>query len=99
MESTTHKSIGRIRMWIKPILRLCASLACVAGALTSPSRAADLTIINQVTSQGYQFVNFDAPNAGTSAATGTNVNGISNSGTVVGFAIDNGGLFTNFTAN
>ena len=33
------------------------------------------------------------------AGTGTNMNGISNSGTSVGFAIDNNGNFNNFTVN
>jgi hypothetical protein len=87
-------------MQMKPTLLMSALLACVAaGAPTSPSRAASITILNDVLSQGYQFVNFDGPTAGTNPDAGTNVNGISNSGTVVGFGISNTGGFTNFTAN
>ena len=57
-----------------------------------------ITILNQV--GGYRFTNFDGPNAGNTAGTGTNMNGISNLGTAVGFTIANDGTtFTNFTAN
>ena len=55
--------------------------------------------INKVSAGGYVFTNFDGPNAGTNAAAGTNQNGISNSGTSVGFTIDNNGNFLNFTVN
>ena len=48
---------------------------------------------------GYQFTNFDGPNAGTNAGAGTNMNGISNTGNAVGFTIDNNGNFGNFVAN
>ncbi|MDR3632984.1 MAG: hypothetical protein P4L84_04055 [Isosphaeraceae bacterium] len=58
-----------------------------------------ITPINTVSSHGYQFSNFDGPNAGTNAAAGTNVNGISNTGNAVGFTIDNNGNFLNFTTN
>jgi hypothetical protein len=58
----------------------------------------DITIINATNSKGFHFVNFDGPNAGTTAGTGTNMNGISNAGVAVGFTIDNNGNFTNFTA-
>ena len=64
-----------------------------------PLRAGGITIINTVVSDGYRFVNFDGPGAGTAAAAGTNMNGIANNGTVVGFGIDNNGNLTNFTAN
>ena len=53
----------------------------------------------QVSNGGFLFTNFDGPNAGTNAGAGTNMNGISNSGTSVGFTIDNNGNFHNFTAN
>jgi PEP-CTERM motif len=86
-------------MQIQPTLLMSALLAFVAGAVTTPSRAASITIFSEVLSQGYQFVNFDGPLAGTNPAAGTNVHGISNSGTVVGFGIGNTGGFTNFTAN
>jgi uncharacterized membrane protein len=55
--------------------------------------------INKVRAGGYIFTNFDGPNAGTNAAAGTNQNGISNSGTSVGFTMDNDGKFHNFTVN
>ena len=58
-----------------------------------------VTPINKVSAGGYVFTNFDGPNAGTNAAAGTNQNGISNSGTSVGFTIDNNGNFHNFTVN
>jgi hypothetical protein len=58
-----------------------------------------ITVINKVSSGGYQFLNFDGPNPGTNAGAGTNMNGISNSGTDVGFTIDNNGNFLNFTVN
>jgi hypothetical protein len=54
---------------------------------------------NEVISDGYKFVNFDGPGAGTAAGAGTNMNGIANNGTVVGFGIDDDGNSTNFTAN
>jgi uncharacterized membrane protein len=52
-----------------------------------------------VKSGGYEFVNFDGPMHGTNAGTGTNVNGISNNGTAVGFTISNTMSFLNFTTN
>ena len=58
-----------------------------------------VTILGTASAGGYQFLNFDGPNAGTNAAAGTNDNGISNSGTAVGFDIDNNGGFHNFTVN
>jgi uncharacterized membrane protein len=56
-------------------------------------------ILNRVSSGGLLFTNFDGPNPGTNAATGTNMNGIANSGNAVGFTIANDGNFTNFVAN
>jgi uncharacterized membrane protein len=58
-----------------------------------------VTVIGQVNAGGYHFVNFNGPNAGTSAGAGTNENGIANNGTAVGFDIDNNGNFDNFTSN
>ena len=58
-----------------------------------------ITTLNSVTAGGFTFINFNGPNAGTNAAAGTNQNGISNSGTSVGFDIDNNGGFHNFTVN
>ena len=63
---------------------------------SSPS----ITILNTVSSRGYRFTNFDGPNAGNLAGTGTMMNGIANSTTVAGFTIANDGkTLTNFTAN
>ena len=61
--------------------------------------APTITPINKVTAGGFRFTNFDGPMAGTNAAAGTNMNGIANSGTSVGFTIDNNGGFHNFTVN
>jgi hypothetical protein len=58
-----------------------------------------ITILSQVSFGGYNFTNFNGPNAGTNAGTGTNVNGIAGSGNAVGFDITNGGALDNFTAN
>jgi uncharacterized membrane protein len=58
-----------------------------------------ITVLGTATAGGYQFHNFNGPNAGTTAGAGSNENGISNAGTVVGFDIDNNGGFHNFTVN
>ncbi len=58
-----------------------------------------ITYLNQVSAGGFLFTNFNGPTAGTNAGAGTNQNGISNSGNSVGFTIDNGGNFHNFTVN
>jgi hypothetical protein len=58
-----------------------------------------ITVLNQVSNGGFLFTNFSGPNAGTNAAAGTNMNGISNAGTSVGFDIDNNGNFDNFAVN
>ena len=58
-----------------------------------------VTPINKVSAGGFVFTNIDGPTPGTNAATGTNLNGISNSGTSVGFTIDNAMNFHNFTVN
>jgi uncharacterized membrane protein len=60
---------------------------------------APVTILGASSAGGYQFTNFDGPMPGNNAGAGTNANGISNSGTAVGFAIDNDGNFHNFTIN
>jgi hypothetical protein len=79
--------------------QLAAIAMLSAGAWMPPARAGNLTVLGQVSANGYQFTNFDGPNSGTNATAGTNVDGISNNGTVVGFAIDNAGNLQNFTAN
>jgi uncharacterized membrane protein len=58
-----------------------------------------ITFLGTATAGGYEFFNFDGPTPGTNAGAGTNMNGISNSGTAVGFTIDNSGNFHNFTVN
>ena len=55
----------------------------------------NITVLNVANSNGYQFTNFDGPTPNTQ---GTTINGISNSGTVVGFTTAAGANF-NFTAN
>jgi hypothetical protein len=65
------------------------------AALSGPQ----ITILNRVFSGGYEFTNLDGPTPGTSAGTGTNLNGISNAGTSVGFNILSGGGFQNFEVN
>ena len=66
--------------------------------LTAPASGGAITILNTAISNGYLFVNLDGPSPGTEPGTGTNLNGISNSGTVVGFTIDNNANFLNFLA-
>ncbi len=58
-----------------------------------------ITIINKVSNGGFQFTNFDGPNAGNTAGLGTNQNGISNKGLSVGVSLENNGNFLNFTTN
>jgi hypothetical protein len=65
----------------------------------SKGHGPSITVINQVPNEGYLFTNFNGPNAGTNAGAGTNMNGISNSGTSVGFDIDNNWNFDNFAVN
>ena len=79
--------------------QLAAIAILSAGTWTAPARAGNLTMLGQVSADGYQFTNFDAPNSGTNVTAGTNIDGISNNGTVVGFAIDNAGNLNNFIAN
>jgi hypothetical protein len=47
----------------------------------------------------YNFSSFDEPGSGSAAGAGTNRNGIANNGAAVGFAIGNGGAFTNSVRN
>ena len=68
-------------------------------ASKTPVTGPTITLINKVSAGGFRFTNFDGPMPGTNAATGTNMNGIANSGTSVGFTIDNNGVFHNFTVN
>ncbi|MGA2701947.1 MAG: PEP-CTERM sorting domain-containing protein [Isosphaeraceae bacterium] len=82
------------RMRCAPALALL-----VAASLASPARADSIKILNVVDSNGYVFTNFDGPVPSNTAMTGTNSNGISNTGTVVGFSTPDGATFTNFTAN
>ncbi len=65
----------------------------------SQMKGPTITIDGKVRSGDFVFTNFDGPDQGTSAGAGTNMNGISNSGTSVGFTIDNNGNFHNFTVN
>ena len=58
-----------------------------------------VSVLNKVKFGGYQFLNFDGPDPGNTAGAGTNMNGISNNGTSVGFTISNSGTFLNFVAN
>ena len=69
------------------------------GKEQARAQGPSITYIDQVTGGGFHFTNFDGPSTGNTAGTGTNMNGISNSGTSVGFAIDNNQNFHNFTVN
>ncbi|MGZ5949763.1 MAG: PEP-CTERM sorting domain-containing protein [Isosphaeraceae bacterium] len=83
------------RMHCAPALALL-----VAASLASPCRAGSTIIGSPINAGGYTFTNFDfSPLTGT--ATGSNVNGISNSGQVVGTTVDVNGMptFTNFSGN
>ncbi len=70
--------------------------ALAAATLASSAWAGGITLIDVVNSNGYQFTNFDGP---TPNAAGTTINGISNTGTVVGFTTPDNVNFNNFTAN
>jgi len=83
------------RMHCAPALALL-----VAASLASPCRAGSTIIGSPINAGGYTFTNFDfSPLTGT--ATGSNVNGISNSGQVTGTTVDVNGAptFTNFSGN
>jgi hypothetical protein len=81
----------RTRRYRKNLVVFGAAL--IAGAVSPPACAA---VIGTVTSNGYVFTNFD-PTLVTGAA-GSNVNGISNTGQVVGTQVDvnNASVFVNF---
>ena len=71
---------------------------CRAAQISNPQAAtacqeSRLTILG---GGGYTFLNVDGPNAGINAGTGTNLNGLSNTGAAVGFDIDNNGESHNF---
>ena len=77
--------------------RIFGGLTALAVAITAyPARAGGITLLNVVNSDGYQFTNFDGPTPNTA---GTTINGISNSGTIVGFTTPDNANFNNFTAN
>ena len=73
------------------LARLVAGLVplLASAVMSTPGQAA-------VVADGYGFTNFDFPDSGTNAGAGTNVNGIANSGAVVGFSIANNGAFINY---
>jgi uncharacterized membrane protein len=85
----------RVRTYLFRGLATCAlTLAVVFTA--SSARAGGITILNVAASNGYQFTNFDGP---TPNGAGTTINGISNTGTVVGFSTPDNVVLSNFTAN
>ena len=65
----------------------------------SKTHAPSITVLSEVDSGGYQFINFDGPSAATFAGAGTAQLGISNTGTSVGDTMSNNGTLTNFTVN
>ena len=71
----------------------------IADAKTNQKPGPSATFLGHVSNEGFVFTNLNGPNAGTNAAAGTNLNGISNSGVSVGFDIDNNGKFNNFAVN
>ena len=82
-------------------MRLFASLTTLSAALlASPARAGIVYIGSPVTANGYTFTNFDFSPL-TAPATGSNANGISNTGQIVGATVDVNGAptFTNFAGN
>jgi PEP-CTERM motif len=91
-------------VWTVSVFRLglIAGLATLflAALVPCPVRAGVTLIGSPITAGGYRFTNFDfAPLTGT--ATGSNVNGISNTGQVVGTTVDAAGAptFTNFSGS
>jgi hypothetical protein len=69
------------------------------GAPQVKMHVPSVTVLNTIKFGGFQFTDFDGPNPGNMAGSGTNLNGISNKGSSVGFTIDNNGNFSNFVAN
>jgi hypothetical protein len=82
-------------------MRIFVGLAALSAAMAaSPCRAGTTFIGSPINAGGFTFTNFDfAPLTGT--ATGSNANGISNSGLVAGTTVDVNGMstFTNFSGN
>jgi len=75
---------------------VAGALASAVVALAPQAQCGVITPINTASSGGYTFENFDGP---TPNAAGTTINGISNTGTVVGFTTADMVTFNNFTAN
>jgi len=69
--------------------RLTLEIGCFLTFFTNVSQAGAI----------FNFVNFLGPGSGTNAGTGTNMNGIANTGAAVGFGIGNSGALTNFIRN
>jgi hypothetical protein len=69
----------------------------VESTKNHPLPGPTITVLGRTHNGGFTFTNFDGPMAGTNANAGTNMNGISNDGTAVGFDIDNAGNLHNFT--
>ncbi len=88
-------NIRRARMRLGQLQRL-AGVATVMAAALLPS-AGHAGTISTITANGYTFTNFDPTLTGT--AVGSNVNGISNTGQVVGTTVTAGNTstFSNFT--
>lgn len=78
---------------------LLALAILAASACPRPARSQTITNLGSAQSGGFLFTDFDLPGGGTNAGAGTNINGIANSGAVVGFSIGNAGGFSGFTAN
>jgi hypothetical protein len=78
-------------------LRLIAGLTTLLSTALVPCPIRAGIIGSPITAGGYTFINFDPPLTG--VAVGSNVNGISNTGTAVGTAVDinNASTFTNFS--
>jgi len=76
---------------------LAAAVVILFCAALMPSVCVGAIIGNPITAGGYTFVNFDPTLVGNAA--GSNANGISNMGQVVGTQVDmnNASTFTNFT--
>jgi hypothetical protein len=75
---------------------LAGLVAFAVVAMASIAECGTITPINVVASNGYIFTNFDGP---TPNAAGTTVNGISNSGSIVGFTTPDNVSFNIFTAS
>src|SRR5579864_9249262 len=72
--------------------RFVAVVAVIAALIPLQLHAG---VTGNVSANGFTLINFDPTVSGTS--TGSNVNGISNKGHVVGFTINANGTFSNFT--